>query len=685
MAAKGKGPAPAGLPSDLSAKPPAASSKHRHKKVTIGVPNTGSYKLAHYSQANGKPCVVGDALFCPDGSLLVTYDKASKEANATLTIRDANEVVRGEERQSLHTLDRDRRFSEYAPTCFDFSPNGELLATGERDGRVLIWSTETGVSVLTMEDHQHGHESNAAVVDVVFSPSGLLIASCDVQGKIVIWEPRFSKKVHPLVLRQLALFAMGTHDGTLPTVLQPIDADVKEIGLEKYLKRAQTYDLESDHASIVQARPDDPRLLELKAADSSLRTIREEIALEARGRLEALHKCFFQTKGMVRHVYRSRNGDFTQKLSWAGSRATPESSQLVGLSRNEVCRFVIEDSARPPSPPPTEDDKASDVGDDPPPPRRRTSLISRLSPKSPSLEVDESGPLTRSPSQTSRSSSMASRMTSRSPSGLNKKKMFPPPDVLSPVKVTSLALSDLEQGDVHRLVQNTEGTCALISTVRGAKYLLPYFAVNTDKASLCIPLVAPVDKIRMSPVCMVKFAEGASVVVIGCWDGSVYVWDYTNPIEPHLESMWERPATSTGYTPVPQEVQHSGKYQRGRWRDTSNPERVAIDGRSKSLDNVGDECGIALSRRLSSLPGPDEMEEISRVSTLTSSATKGQAGSARDAQRDSSAGSEQVRGHGIERRSTLLVPSSGGKRGKGFDLDCLFDTCNTLAWMCSAP
>jgi WD40 repeat protein len=619
--------------------------------------------------------------------------------------------VRGESRQTLHVLDKDRRFSEHAPTCFGFSPNGALLATGERDGRVLIWNAETGVLILTMEDHQHGHERNHAVVDLVFSPSGLLVASSDAHGKVVIWEPRFSKNAHPLVLRQLALFASGTHDGVLPAVLQPVDdGDVKNIGLEMYLKRAQTYDLASEAGvslnGVVQAQIDDPRLLELRPADSSLRSFREEIANEAYDRLQAVHKRFFQTKDMVRYSFRLPNpafGRYIQRLSWTGSRATPDQSKLVGIWRNEITVFEINDTARP---------AFSDADLDPderPKSGSRPSLFSRLTasrssssmlsisakPKDgddvavasrasrrsaplipsaeftePPTEADEGGPTSSPPTRSSSWAKVAAASRAPNPMSQNTKRRaraIPMPETLHPTTVYDLATGDLEHGGVHRLDLSPDGSCAFVSTARGAKYLLPRFAEGDGSL---VQLVAPVEKLRsslVSPACLVTFAEGSKAVVVGCWDGLIYAWDYATPAEPRLVSMWERLPSASGYTPVPAEVQHSGKFQRGRWRDSTVPERQsgAAKGRSSTLDDAADTNTTApVTHQLGGLSGPNDVK----------------AGSSATASRSDFAG-ESGR-TSFQSRSSAST-SSTAKRVKGLDLDCMYDTCNTLAWMCS--
>jgi len=609
--------------------------KRRGKKMARGVTNVGAYRIAHYKQADNKTVSVGDAKFSPDGNLLVTYDKSTKDGSTpTLTIRDTCEAVRGATFQSLHVLDRDRRFSEHAPTCFSFSPTGALLATGERDGRVLLWNAETGVLVLTMEDHAMGHEAGAAITDVIFSPSGLLIASADAHGRLVVWEPRFSKKVHPLVLRQLALFASGTREGTLPAVLQPVD-DSDE-GIEKYMSQAQTYDFDTTtdaSESVVRVRADDPRLLELRGADSSLRSAREEIANEAFDRLEVLHKCFFLTPAMVRFAYRlpgASHTTFIQSLTWIGSAKAPQDVKLVGICSNQIIEFAIVDTARPPP-------LAEPSGEEAPARPHRTSTTAGIS----------------------------ARIAHRGRSFESKKSDVEP---LVVSRVTEVPLLDLEQGDVHRLQVSPDGMCLFISTTRGAKFVLPFYGSSDASAhrSLCLPLVAPVEQLRasmVSPVCMVTFAQSADVVVIGCWDGAIYVWDYSSRSSATLLGMWEYPRGSMGYALVPIEVQLSGKYRSARRTVYTGPSKTAQHRDDNSDDGSGDEDAPPSPRPGRRLSSDGFAADLSARVTFT--------------ERPGSASSSSSKGAGAPRANAVGVP----RRVKGLDLDCMHETCNTLAWM----
>ncbi|OPX87528.1 MAG: translocation protein TolB [Pelotomaculum sp. PtaB.Bin104] len=72
-----------------------------------------------------------------------------------------------------------------------FSPDGQLLASGSNDDKVILWEVESGKPVHTLLYGEH-------VCSVAFSPDGRLLASCGFDSKVKIWEVESGKLVRTL-------------------------------------------------------------------------------------------------------------------------------------------------------------------------------------------------------------------------------------------------------------------------------------------------------------------------------------------------------------------------------------------------------------------------------------------------------------------------------------------------------
>jgi WD40 repeat protein len=65
-------------------------------------------------------------------------------------------------------------------SAMDFSPNGELLVSGGRDGELKIWDVVTG-------EEMASYDLRSEIRRVVFSPDGTLLAATTLEGPVWVW------------------------------------------------------------------------------------------------------------------------------------------------------------------------------------------------------------------------------------------------------------------------------------------------------------------------------------------------------------------------------------------------------------------------------------------------------------------------------------------------------------------
>ncbi len=127
-----------------------------------------------------------DIKFSPDGRNLATigdsnniniWDISHKKSNRKLLrSRDSYTVEKQSNRASLTGHD-DKILS------ISFSPNGQNLASGSKDGKIKLWKNNQSWQIFkTLES------DNIAVKDVSFSPDGKLLASASLDGTIKLWN-----------------------------------------------------------------------------------------------------------------------------------------------------------------------------------------------------------------------------------------------------------------------------------------------------------------------------------------------------------------------------------------------------------------------------------------------------------------------------------------------------------------
>jgi WD40 repeat protein len=126
-------------------------------------------------------------------------------------------------------------------TALAVSADSTLLATGGRDGTLFIWHIETGVRLINLSKYAMQHDG-AAVRAIAFNSTGSQVTSVDENGECHLWEPRYTKHLHPKVLRQLVIFASASDLEVAPRA--PIEQRFDRYGgqnVDKYLKKVQDF------------------------------------------------------------------------------------------------------------------------------------------------------------------------------------------------------------------------------------------------------------------------------------------------------------------------------------------------------------------------------------------------------------------------------------------------------------
>ena len=70
-----------------------------------------------------------------------------------------------------------------------YSPDGVLLATGDRSNGLFVWEADTAREYLDLRDH------TAAITDLAWRADSNLLASASLDGRICLWEMNEGKRV----------------------------------------------------------------------------------------------------------------------------------------------------------------------------------------------------------------------------------------------------------------------------------------------------------------------------------------------------------------------------------------------------------------------------------------------------------------------------------------------------------
>lgn len=127
-----------------------------------------------------------------DGQLLKTFEGPSADIMAVAFDVDGNRIASGGEDKKLYVWDvangsRLLEISDFKSTVYDvaFSRDGTKIATASRDKRLMIWSSRDGRPLVTI------HEAKFSNINhLQFSPDGDLLLTGDVAGVTAVWDAR---------------------------------------------------------------------------------------------------------------------------------------------------------------------------------------------------------------------------------------------------------------------------------------------------------------------------------------------------------------------------------------------------------------------------------------------------------------------------------------------------------------
>ena len=132
----------------------------------------------HKRTLRGHKSPVKTVIFSPDSSMVASW---SSEGDTTILLWD---VVTGRHKQTLKG--HPRMVEDVA-----FSPDGKTLASGGLDGTIRIWNSKTGKQGYAFMEKRFGNDlaaQSASVTVVMFNAEGNMLASGHKNGSIRLWN-----------------------------------------------------------------------------------------------------------------------------------------------------------------------------------------------------------------------------------------------------------------------------------------------------------------------------------------------------------------------------------------------------------------------------------------------------------------------------------------------------------------
>ncbi len=142
--------------------------------------------------------------FSPRGDILATGD-----GDGEILLRSTN---------TWHPIDKPLRGHDFNVHSLVFSKDGSLLVSGGGDGKVIIWSVESRRPIRTFVGH------TSWIWDVAISPDGLTVASVGRDKTVRLWSLDTSPAVTTSVVMTAPHSAIVTsvafnNDPTLPLMI----------------------------------------------------------------------------------------------------------------------------------------------------------------------------------------------------------------------------------------------------------------------------------------------------------------------------------------------------------------------------------------------------------------------------------------------------------------------------------